>query len=86
MVATFQGLQPTVKKLMNQNFLNHLYDKSMLILPCICVPFMLDFEQTQNKGLMYLCQTTRPITKCRTISICLNIISFLLEFDYLHKF
>ncbi|WP_294482752.1 hypothetical protein, partial [uncultured Victivallis sp.] len=26
------------------------------------------FEQTQNKGQMHLCQTTRPITKFGTLS------------------
>ena len=29
---------------------------------------MLDFEQTQNKRQMHLCQTTRPITKFGTLS------------------
>ena len=29
---------------------------------------MLDFEQTQNKGQMPLCQATRPITKFGTLS------------------
>ena len=30
---------------------------------------MLDSEQTQNKGQMHLCQTTRPITKFGTLSV-----------------
>ena len=29
---------------------------------------MLDFEQTQNKGQMHLCQTTCPITRFGTLS------------------
>ena len=29
---------------------------------------MLDSEQTQNKGQIHLCQTTRPITKFGTLS------------------
>ena len=33
-------------------------DKPMLILPHIYVSFMLDFEQTENKRQMCLCQTT----------------------------
>jgi len=31
---------------------------------------MLFFEQTQNKGQMLLCQTTHPVTKFGTLSIC----------------
>ena len=30
---------------------------------------MLDFEQTQNKGQMHLCQTTCPITRFGTLSL-----------------
>lgn len=41
----------------------------MLILPRICVSFMLDVEQTQNKGLKHLCQITHPVTKFGTLSI-----------------
>ena len=33
---------------------------------------MLDFEQTQNKGQMHLCQTTRLITKFGALSIIVN--------------
>ncbi len=29
---------------------------------------MLDFEQTQNKGQVHLCQTTHPVTKFGTSS------------------
>ena len=47
----------------------------MLILPCICIPFMLDFEQTQNKGQMHLCQTTCPITRFGTLSNNFPILS-----------
>ena len=35
---------------------------------------MLDFEQTQNKGQMHLCQTTCPITRFGTLSISDKVI------------
>ena len=39
---------------------------------------MLDFEQTQNKGQMHLCQTTCPITRFGTLSIVLPLIFYIL--------